>query len=97
MVRVLEALTPVGLRWLPGAALAVARRPDLWVTAARQAVALAPRGWATRPPFLPLPSRAYFAFRMETAYGGDGSTPPDPHDLVTYLSWCRRMRALQTR
>ena len=37
----------------------------------------------------PLPDPDYLRFRLETQYGADGR--PDPHDLVTYLEWCRDM------
>jgi hypothetical protein len=30
---------------------------------------------------------------MVTAYG-DPDHDPEPHDVVAYLKWCRRMRAL---
>ena len=73
------------------AVAAVAVRPQLWATAVHQAVLLAPPGWWRRPPFLPLPDRAYLAFRLETMYGG--ATPfPEPGDLVGYLRWCRSYR-----
>jgi hypothetical protein len=62
--------------------------PSLWPTAARQAVRLVPRRWWARPPFLPVPSRAYLRFRMETQYG-DAGHRPEGDDLVTYLRWCR--------
>ncbi len=71
------------------ALLAVLPHPSLWVTGLRQARRLAVPGWWRRPPFLPLPARAYLRFRMETAYGGRGDQPPVPRDLVTYLRWCR--------
>lgn len=78
--------------WLRAAA-AVARRPDLWATALRQASRTAAHGWWRRPPFLPLPDRAYLRFRLETHYGEAGA--PRPGDLVTYLEWCRgEQRAL---
>lgn len=66
------------------------RRPDLWRTAAGQALRLAPRRWWARPPFLPLPSRGYLHLRFVTAYGGAGD-PADgtPEDVVSYLEWCR--------
>ena len=70
------------------AALAVFRRPDLWLTGLRQLGRLAAPGWWRRPPFLPLPDPAYLRFRMVTAYGGDGGQPR-PEDVVTYLHWCR--------
>lgn len=48
---------------------------------------MAPLGWWRRPPYLPLPDRAYLRFRLETQYGEGGA--PRPGDLVTYLDWCR--------
>jgi len=66
----------------------VARHPSLWGTALVQAFRLAPRGWWRRRPFLPLPDPAYLRFRLQTAYG-DPDREPEPHDLVTYLHWCR--------
>lgn len=77
--------------------MAVVRRPDLWPTAVRVAVRLAPTGWWRRAPHLPLPSPDYLHFRMVTAYGGDGTGTPDPHDLVTYLEWCRAWPAVTRR
>ena len=73
------------------AAPAVARRPDLWLTALTQALRLAPTGWWRRKPFLPLPDEDYLRFRLQTQYG-DPSRSPEPHDLVTYLEWCRGYR-----
>jgi hypothetical protein len=68
---------------------AVAARPDLWPTAIRAGRTLTPTGWWRRPPFLPLPDRHYLRFRLVTAYGGSGDVPPDPDDVVTWLSWLR--------
>ena len=74
---------------------AVARRPDLWTTALRQARRAAPTGWWRRPPFLPVPSREYLAFRTLTQYG-ETQRPPSPEDVVDYLAWCREWdRALR--
>jgi hypothetical protein len=67
---------------------AVARRPDLWPAA----VALVPSRWWRRWPPLPVPSRSYMRFRMETMYGHDGHI--DGEDLVRYLEWVRTMRRL---
>ena len=79
--------------WMP-VARAVATRPRLWVTALRQAVALAPtRWWHARPP-LPTPHSAYLRFRLVTQYG-DPSHRPEPADVVAYLDWCRRMHRLR--
>ncbi len=80
-----------------GILVALLRRPDLWPTALRVALRLAPEGWWRRSPYLPLPSPDYLHFRMVTAYGGDGTRPPEPHDLVTYLEWCRAWPAVTRR
>ena len=69
---------------------AVVRRPWLWGVALR----LAPRGWWRRSPHLPVPDPAYLRFRMVTMYG-DATHAPETDDLVTYLEWCRRFRALR--
>lgn len=74
--------------WVVRAALAVVVRPVLWGTAVRQLLVLAVDGWYRRPPYLPVPDRDYFRFRMQTAYG-DADRDPEPADLVTYLHWCR--------
>jgi hypothetical protein len=75
-------------RWLVEASRAVLKRPSLWGTAIAQVARLAPKGWWRRRPWLPLPDAAYLRFRLQTAYG-DPTREPEPHDLVTYLHWCR--------
>ncbi len=67
----------------------VVRRPDLWVTALRQARRTAPQGWWKRRPFLPVPSGAYLEFRLVTQYG-DATHRPEAGDVVKYLEWCRQ-------
>ena len=81
-----------GLGWWGRAALAVLRHPSLWAVALTQALRLASPGWWRRAPFLPLPDPAYLRFRLETQYGSDHE--PEPEDVVTYLHWCRSVRAL---
>jgi hypothetical protein len=78
-------------RWVWRAAAAVAVHPSLWWTAIRQVFVLATPRWWTRAPFLPLPDPAYLRFRLVTAYG-DPDRAPEPHDVVTYLHWCRGWR-----
>ncbi len=73
------------------AALALLRRPDLWLTGARQALRLAPPGWWRRGSRLPLPDSDYMHFRLVTQYGGDGGKASGA-DLVQYLEWCRDER-----
>jgi hypothetical protein len=79
-------------RWLP-AVRAVLRRPALWPTAARVYVAHVPDRWWVRRPFVPVPDRAWLRFRLQTQYG-DAEAVPAPADLVTWLEWSRRWRAL---
>lgn len=79
------------------AALVVTRHPALWLTAVRVALRLAPSRWWSRWPFLPLPDAGYLRFRLVTAYGGDGSAPIDPDDLLAYLRWCRAWPAVTDR
>ncbi len=74
-----------------GIAVAVARRPGLWSTAVRQWARLVPGGWWHRPPFLPVPDRAYLRLRTITQYGDPGH-PLEPDDVVQYLAWCRSLR-----
>jgi hypothetical protein len=80
-----------GLGWWWRAVVAVVRRPALWPTAISQAVRLARPGWWRRAPFLPLPDRDYVRFRMQTAYGSQGT--PAAEDLVAYLNWCREFKS----
>ena len=75
------------------ATLAVARHPTLWPTALRQVRRLAAPGWWRRWPFLPLPPPDYLRFRLQTAYGGPGTGPMHPDDLIRYLHWCRAWHA----
>ncbi|CAN5679659.1 hypothetical protein BH24ACT2_BH24ACT2_12480 [soil metagenome] len=83
-------MTGSGPQWWVGAGLALSHRPDLWSTAVRQALRLAPSGWWRRWPPLPRPDPTYLRFRMETAYG-DADHAPEPADVVAYLEWCRRI------
>ena len=79
------------------AAIAVVRRPSLWAVALRQALVLARPGWWRRRPHLPLPDPAYLRFRLQTAYGGDGTGAPTADDVVAYLHWCREYPAPEER
>ncbi len=69
---------------------AVARRPRLWGAAIAAGRSHLPPGWWRQRPFLPLPDRAWMRFRIETAYGGDGSAPIEVDDAITWLEWCHR-------
>jgi hypothetical protein len=73
---------------------ACARRPSLWGIALVEWRRMTPAGWWRRRPFLPVPDRDLMRFRMQTQYG-DPDHPPEPDDLVTWLQWCKRMRALE--
>jgi hypothetical protein len=47
-------------------------------------------GWYRRFPFLPLPPRAYMAWRLDTAYGS-ADAEPAAAELRRYLRWTGRM------
>ncbi|MEY3092453.1 MAG: hypothetical protein RL413_1314 [Actinomycetota bacterium] len=67
---------------------AILSSPSLWPTALRVAWRLIPvRWWRTRP-YLPLPSRSYLRFRLETYYGGE-TAHFAPEDVLKYLRWVR--------
>jgi hypothetical protein len=72
---------------------AVAPHPSLWWAGVTALARLARRGWWYRPPFLPVPGRAYWQFRLVTAFGGTGHVAAlSGDDVVAYLRWCRRTR-----
>ena len=75
-------------RWIVRAGAAIAVHPELWFTALRQLLLLAPVGWWRHRPWLPTPDPGYLRFRLQTAYG-DPNRDPEPADVVTYLHWCR--------
>jgi len=67
---------------------AVVVRPDLWWSAFGAWARMATPGWWRERPYLPLPDRRLWGFRMVTAYGR-GDADPDPVDVISYLEWCR--------
>ncbi len=69
------------------------RRPGVIPHLLGAAWAFRARGWYGRAPFLPLPSRAYLSWRMDTAYGDPDAVPTD-EELERFLRWGSRMRAL---
>ncbi len=75
----------------PAAMRALSGYPGLWLEALRAVVALVPRRWWRKPPFLPLPDRRYLAWRIATAYGRPDA-PVASDDLVAFLRWRARQR-----
>lgn len=74
---------------------AVVVRPWLWRDALGLALAFAARRWWGRSPWLPVPDRDYVRWRLQTAYGGDGTTPPgadETHDLLSLVRFRRELR-----
>lgn len=51
------------------------------------------RGWWRRPPFLPLPDRAYLRWRMYTAYADEHAVPP-AEDVIRFARWRRETMGL---
>lgn len=82
------------LRSALAAGSALARRPAIWPTAARAAIALVPRRWWARWPPLPLPDAEWMRFRWETAFGAPDRRA-EPGELIDWLEWCRESRAAQ--
>lgn len=70
-------------------ALRAARSPSLAKALLVVAWRFRRRGWLTRFPFLPLPSRPYIAWRMYTAYGSETAIPP-ADDVERYARWAAR-------
>jgi hypothetical protein len=64
------------------------RHPALALDLARVAWRFRSRDWYRRPPFLPIPDRAYMAWRMHTAYGNHHAVPP-ADDIERYARWTR--------
>ena len=75
-----------------GLAKVAIRRP--WILPAMLGAAWAFRSnkWYRSPPFLPLPSKAFMRWRMETAYGRNATAIPS-RDLERYLRWGSDMRS----
>lgn len=67
------------------------RRPGLWPAMLSAAWAFRSRGWYRRPPFLPLPSREYMRWRLETAYGDPEAVPPRD-EIARFVTWSAEMR-----
>ena len=77
------------LRLVVALSLRCLRHPTLVIDLARVAWRMRARGWYTRLPFLPVPSPAYVAWRMYTAYGDEHAVPP-PDDVERYARWVGR-------
>lgn len=67
------------------------RRPGLWLEAVRTWAAFTPRKWWAQRPFLPLPTRAYIRWRLQTAYGSS-TVRPSGSDVIEFLEWRREQR-----
>lgn len=68
-------------------------RPRLAVDLLRLGWSFRARGWWRRPPFLPLPPRAYMRWRMFTAYGDAAAVPPAA-DVANFARWRRETMGL---
>ncbi len=68
-----------------------AARPGRLVVVGVALWQLRARGWWRRSPFLPLPGRRYWEFRLVTAQGID-SPELRGDDIVAAAQWARRQR-----
>lgn len=73
--------------------LRAAVRPRLALDLLRLVWSFRARGWWRRPPFLPLPPRAYIRWRMFTAYGDESAVPP-VDDVIRFARWRRETMRL---
>jgi hypothetical protein len=76
-----------------GAARALMTRPDLWPAAVIEGSRMMPRRWWRRWPPRLAPDQGYLRFRLEAFYG-DAGHRLEPQDLISWLEWCRRLRAM---
>jgi len=67
--------------------------PRLAIDLIRTAWAFRRREWWRKPPFLPLPDRAYLAWRMYTAYADEEAVPPI-EDVIRFARWRRETMGL---
>lgn len=67
------------------------RRPRLWPALLSAAWAFRPKDWYRRRPFLPLPSKAYMRWRLETAYGDPDAVPP-ADEIARFVTWSAALR-----
>jgi hypothetical protein len=79
-----------GVEWKP-LARHLLRHPTLTPVILRAAWGLRATKWWRRAPFLPLPDRAYWNFRLVTANGStDRALSVD--DVVSFATWSRLQR-----
>ncbi len=71
--------------------LVALRRPRLWPALLSAAWAFRPKDWYRKAPFLPLPSKAYMRWRLETAYGEPDAVPP-ADEIARFVTWSADMR-----
>jgi hypothetical protein len=80
--------------------MVVLARPTLWWVALRVGGRIVRSNWWRRPPFLPVPSRSYIRFRLETQYGTIGSRELGAMahtvagDVLKYLRWVREWESV---
>jgi hypothetical protein len=76
---------------LKGLAFYLLRHPAQLPVVVRAGWRLRARGWWRRAPFLPLPGRAYWNFRMVTATGSKRG-PMSVGDVIHAAQWSQRQR-----
>ncbi|MBW4079275.1 MAG: hypothetical protein HIU84_12355 [Acidobacteria bacterium] len=77
--------------WAPGLGRHLVAHPLDAVLLVRAGWKLRSRHWWRTAPFLPLPSREYWEFRM-TTLGGSSNLRPTPAAMIDAAKWSIRQR-----
>lgn len=75
--------------WTPGLGRYLVSRPRDVVTLSRAGWRLRRRGWWRRPPFLPVPAKEYWEFRMKTV-GVEPDGQVSPRAVLEAARWSLR-------
>ena len=78
--------------WSPGLGRYLVTHPIDAVVLFRAGWKLRSTGWWKRAPYLPLPSKKYWEFRM-TTLGGSSHVRPTPSAMIDAAKWSVRQRA----
>jgi hypothetical protein len=84
----------VSTYWIPGLGAHLLRHPLNASTVLRAVWRLRQRDWWRHAPYLPVPYRPYWNFRLTTVNGTSGKLPT-PQDVVDAATWSLLQRVGQ--